>query len=263
MNGLYVVAGATGSIGTQLCRYILKSGGTPLLVGRSAVKLKELREELSSADNGGVTIPMIDGVDFSNPSEAGKRLTAELKGETLSGLAYAVGSITIKPLRGSKPEDFVSTYNLNVVGAAECVKASLAGLKKGASSKNKESLPTSSSSSIVLFSSVAARSGLANHSVIGSCKAAVEGLSVSLAAELAPSGIRVNCVAPSLTKSNMAKPMTDNAKIADAIATSHPLPRLGDPADTASAAKYLLSNDSSWTTGIVLPVDGGRSSLLK
>lgn len=167
----------------------------------------------------------------------------------------AVGSITIKPIRASKPEEFVSAYNLNVVGAAECVKASLGGLKKGSSKE--------CPASVVLFSSVAARSGLANHAVISSSKAAVEGLTVALAAELSPSFIRVNCVAPSLTRSEMAKSMTDNPKIADAIASAHPLPRLGDPDDSASAATYLLSSQSSWTTGAILPVDGGRSVVLK
>lgn len=61
----------------------------------------------------------------------------------------------------------------------------------------------------------------------------------------------------------MAKKMTENEKIAAAVAAAHPIPRLGTPADSANAATYLLSPDSAWTTGIVLPVDGGRSSILK
>lgn len=171
----------------------------------------------------------------------------------MQGLAYAVGDITLKPLRGTKSSDFVNSYNLNVVGGAEAVKACLAGLKKGSNSNP---------SSIVFFSSVAATRGLSNHSVIGSSKAAVEGLTVALAAELSPS-IRVNCVAPSLTNgSEMAKPMTDNEKIAQAVAKTHAIPRLGLPDDSANAASFLLSPDSSWTTGIVLPIDGGRSSVL-
>jgi NAD(P)-dependent dehydrogenase (short-subunit alcohol dehydrogenase family) len=199
---------------------------------------------------------MISGIDFSSPEEAGAKLAIDLKGEKLQGLAYAVGSITLKPLRGCKPSDFVDSYNLNVIGAAEIIKASLTGLKNGGTKE----FP----SSIVLFSSVAAQRGLSNHAVVGASKAAVEGLTLSLAAELSP-GIRVNCVAPSLTGggSEMAKFMTENEKIAEAVAKAHPLPRLGDPADSANAAAFLLSSDSAWTTGIILPVDGGRSSLLK
>lgn len=250
MNGLYVVAGATGAIGRRICHNIIEHGGTPLLVGRSKEKLTSLRDEL------GQNCKIISDIDFSSPEEAGKKLTSLLKGEKLKGLAYAVGSITIKSLRGCKATDFIDSYALNVVGAAELIKASLAGLKKGSTKEDP--------SSIVLFSSVAAGNGLANHAVIGSNKAAVEGLTVSLAAELAPS-IRVNCVAPSLTGggSEMAKIITDNVKMSEAVASAHPLPRLGNPKDSANAASFLLSSESSWTTGVIFPVDGGRSTVLK
>jgi NAD(P)-dependent dehydrogenase (short-subunit alcohol dehydrogenase family) len=152
--------------------------------------------------------------------------------------------------------DYRDSYELNVLGAVEFVKAALPGLKKGGSKEDP--------SSIVFFSSIAASRGLANHAVIGSSKAAIEGLTVSLASELAPA-IRVNCVAPSLTGggSEMAKSMTENEKIATSVAEAHPLPRLGNPKDSANAAAYFLADHSPWTTGHILPVDGGRSTVLK
>jgi len=159
----------------------------------------------------------------------------------------------LKSLRGATEADFMDTFSLNVVGAAEAIKGVLPYLKKGGTPEDP--------AAIVLFSSIAARHGLSNHSIIGSAKAGVEGLTVSLAAELAPS-IRVNCVAPSLTRSEMSRGMTENEKMAKAIAKAHPLPRLGDPEDSAMAAAYLLSNQSAWTTGMILPVDGGRSTVL-
>ena len=91
-------------------------------------------------------------------------------------------------------------------------------------------------------------------------KAAVEGLTVTLAAEFAPH-IRVNCIAPSLSKSKIAEPMLKNPTIAEGIAKAHPLKRLGEGKDSAALAKFLITEESSWITGQIIAVDGGRSKL--
>ena len=114
--------------------------------------------------------------------------------------------------------------------------------------------------SVVLFSTVAAKKGFINHSIISSAKSGVEGLTVALAAELAPN-IRVNCIAPSLTKSKMAKTVIKNSKIEETIAKLHPLKRIGEASDAASLANFLLSKNSSWITGQIIGVDGGRASI--
>lgn len=260
-GGLYIVAGASGAIGRALCSQILDRGGTPLLIGRSYEKLLDVANECNdrlknmSIDN---TCRIISDIDFANPTVSGPTLLNELKDvKSINGLAYCVGSITLKPIKSCQLNDYLDSYHLNVLGAIELVKASMNGLKHSATG-------LSTTSSIVLFSSVAVQHGFNNHSVIGSSKGAIEGLTRSLAAELVTNNIRVNCVAPSLTtESYMAKSMTGNEKMASAIAASHPIKRLGLPNDSAAAAAYLLSNDSSWVTGTVLPVDGGRSTILK
>ena len=114
--------------------------------------------------------------------------------------------------------------------------------------------------SIVLFSSVAAQKGFTNHTIIATAKAAIEGLTVTLAAEFAPN-IRINCVAPSLTNSKIAQSMLKNPIVAEALAKAHPLKRVGEGKDSAALAKFLLTEESSWVTGQVIGVDGGRSSL--
>mmetsp|Transcript_27019 Transcript_27019/g.52608 ORF Transcript_27019/g.52608 Transcript_27019/m.52608 type:complete len:127 (+) Transcript_27019:527-907(+) len=117
--------------------------------------------------------------------------------------------------------------------------------------------------SAVFFSSVAASKGFASHAVVAASKGAIQGLTVSLAAELAPA-IRVNCVAPSLTEgSAMSAPLLSNEKMASQMAAGHPMARLGSPEDSAAAADFLLSPDSTWITGQVLGCDGGRSTLVK
>jgi NAD(P)-dependent dehydrogenase (short-subunit alcohol dehydrogenase family) len=114
--------------------------------------------------------------------------------------------------------------------------------------------------SIVLFSSVAAQKGFTNHTIIASAKAAIEGLTVTLAAEFAPT-IRVNCIAPSLTDSKISQSMLKSEVVAEALAKAHPLKRLGEGKDSAALAKFLLSDESSWVTGQIIGVDGGRSAL--
>jgi len=81
-----------------------------------------------------------------------------------------------------------------------------------------------------------------------------------LAAEFAPN-IRVNFIAPSLTKSKMARNVIKNSKIEESIAKLHPLKRIGEGADVASLANFLLSKNSSWITGQIIGVDGGRASI--
>jgi len=168
-------------------------------------------------------------------------------GGALAGLVFAIGSIVLKPLKRATAEDHLEAYRLNVVAAAEAVAAAEGPLKAG-------------QGAVVLFSSVAARSGFANHSVIGPAKAAVEGLTVALAAELAPS-VRVNCIAPSLTRTGIAAAVIGNETMARAIAAQHPIPRLGEPEDAAALARFLLGPEAGWITGQVFAVDGGRSSL--
>ena len=114
--------------------------------------------------------------------------------------------------------------------------------------------------SVLLFSTVAATQGFSAHASVSMAKGAVEGLVLALGAELAPR-IRVNAIAPSLTRTPLASPLTGNDSMAAAIAQMHALARLGEPEDMAPLAALLLSPSSGWITGQVIGVDGGRSTL--
>ena len=235
MSEKYLVFGATGSIGSSLAEQLVSSGNNVHLVGRNESELKSISEKLRCShtvadvlENG-----FIDKV---------KNDISEIK-----GIAYCVGSIDLKPLRMVTEQDFNKCMKLNLYSAVEVIKGYQESLKK-----NK--------GSIVLFSTVAAQRGFTNHAIIASAKAAIEGLTVSLAAEFAPH-IRVNCVAPSLTNSKIAEPMLKNKALADGIAKAHPLKRLGEGKDSAALAKFLMTEDSSWMTGQIIAVDGGRSKL--
>ena len=176
-----------------------------------------------------------------------KSLEKDLEEVDILGIAYCIGSIDIKPFKLTKQSDFVSSYVLNVVAVTDIIRTFQDNLKN-----NK--------GSVVLFSTVAAKKGFANHSIISSAKAAIEGLTVALAAEMAPN-IRINCIAPSLTKSKIASSVIKNSTIESSIAKMHPLKRIGEGIDSANLANFLLKDTSSWITGQIIAVDGGRSSI--
>ena len=235
MSEKYIIFGATGSIGSSLAEQLKGSGYDIHLVARNEGEVSAIASKLECS------FTVVDVLE-NNFIEKVKADVSDIK-----GIAYCVGSIDLKPLRMVKEEDFNKCMKLNLYSAVEAIKGYQESLKK-----NK--------GSIVLFSTVAAQRGFTNHTIIASAKAAVEGLTVSLAAEFAPN-IRVNCIAPSLTNSKIAEPMLKNKVLAEGIAKAHPLKRLGEGKDSASLAKFLISEESSWITGQIIAVDGGRSKL--
>ena len=235
MSEKYLIVGATGSIGSNLATQLYDSNKEVHLVGRNEDETKSLSEKL------GFTYTIADVLEDGFVD----KIKSDI--DDIKGIAYCVGSIDLKPLKISSESDFNKCMKLNLYSAVELIKGFQDSLKK-----NK--------GSIVLFSTVAAQRGFTNHSIIASAKAAVEGLAVSIAAEFAPD-IRVNCVALSLINSKIAQPILKNAALAQGIAKAHPLKRIGEGKDGAALAKFLLTEESSWVTGQVIDVDGGRSKL--
>lgn len=168
--------------------------------------------------------------------------------ETLHGLVYFPGTITLKPFHRLSDEDFLRDFQINLLGAVRLLRLALPALKKA------------ESASVVFFSTVAVRTGLPYHASIAAAKGAVEGLSRSLAAELAPR-IRVNCIAPSLTDTPLAESLLNSGEKREAAGKRHPLHRIGDPAENARLIAFLLGEDSGFMTGQVLRPDGGLSVL--
>ena len=235
MSEKYLIFGATGSVGSSLAEQLKNSGNDIHLIARNENEVKTIAEKL------GCTYTVADVLE-EGFIEKVKSDISEIK-----GIAYCVGSIDLKPLRMVTEADMNKCMKLNLYSAIEAIKGFQESLKK-----NK--------GSVVLFSTVAAQRGFTNHTIIASAKAAVEGLTVTLAAEFAPH-IRVNCIAPSLSKSKIAEPMLKNPVIAEGIAKAHPLKRLGEGKDSAALAKFLITEESSWITGQIIAVDGGRSKL--
>lgn len=238
MTSRTLIIGGSGGIGAALARRLHRQGHALHLIARDEGRLAAVAAET------GATWSV---ADLADPAAAA--VVADAAAPGLSGLVYAAGSITLKPVARLSEADFLADFRVNALGAALAVQAALPVLKKAP-------VPAS----VVLFSSVAARQGFALHASIAMAKAAVEGLGLALAAELAPR-IRVNVVAPSLTRTPLAGRLLANEQTAAAIADLHALGRLGEPDDIAALAAFLLSPDAGWITGQVLGVDGGRSTL--
>lgn len=236
---VYVVLGATGGIGSELCRRLAK-GDARLVVGaRDEEKLDALADDLDAHP-----VPL----NATKTAEV-DRLFGEAVEEfgRVDGVANCVGSFVLKPAHMTSDEEWAETIALNMTTAFGTVKAAAKHMRDGGP--------------VVLISSVAARVGLANHEAIAAAKAGVTGLALSAAATYVGRGLRVNVVAPGLVQTPMTENVTRSAAARQASVDLHPMGRLGEPADVASAIEWLLDPDNGWVTGQVIGVDGGLSTL--
>ena len=233
-----VIYGATGAMGTAISKRLKNKGYQLHLVGRDEEKTRGLSSELGATYTIG---DVLDGDLFPR--------VAEDAGEVVDGLVYAVGTLNMKSLNRLTADDFLKDFRVNALGAAQAIQHLAPALKK-----------STDSASVVLFTSVAAEQGFTFHTSMSMAKGAVRGLTLALAAELAPK-IRVNAISPSLTQTNMADRFFSNEKMVEAISKLHAMERLGQPEDMAPLCEFLLSADSDWITGQIFGVDGGRSTL--
>jgi len=223
-----LLIGGNSGIGLATAKLLQSEGHSLLAASRSSDQLQALG------------IP-VQPFDAENPGPL------DLP-ETLDGLIYFPGTITLKPFHRLTPEDFLKDFRINFLGAAHAIQQALPALKN------------SPQASIVLFSTVAVAQGMAFHASIASSKAAVEGLTKSLAAELAPK-IRVNAIAPSLTDTPLAAQLLGSDAKKEASGKRHPLQTIGNPEDVARLASFLLSPAAAFITGQIHRPDGGLSSV--
>ncbi len=240
--GTILIYGGNGGIGAAIARQLAAKGHGLHLVGRDEARLGAVAAETGA----GFTVGDVgqDAV-FTIATEA----AASAGGGAIKALIYAIGTINLKPVNRLNDTDFMNDFRVNALGAVKAVQAAIPFLKQA-----------EGTAAIVLFSTVAAAQGFAAHASVAMAKGAIEGLTLALAAELAPK-IRVNCIAPSLTRTKLAAGLTGNEAMATAIAAMHAMQRLGEPSDIAPLAALLASDEASWITGQIIGVDGGRSTL--
>ena len=235
-----VILGAAGGIGSVLARRLARQGARLILAGRTAGPIAMLAGELG-AHGVSVEATRFDQVDavFSEAMEQYGRV---------DGVANCVGSLLLKPAHLTSESEFADTIAANLTSAFATVRAAARAMLR-------------TGGSIALVSSVAARVGLPNHEAIAAAKAGIIGLTIAAAATYARQHIRINCVAPGLVRTPLTRKFTESEAALKTSVNMHPLGRIGEPSDVASALAWLLDPDQSWVTGQVIGVDGGLSAL--
>jgi 3-oxoacyl-[acyl-carrier protein] reductase len=235
-NCRFVIIGAAGGIGSALARRLKRGGAALVLLGRSMDRLTPLASGLGAEAL---------AADAAQPDEL-ERLIGRL--DPFQGIVNCAGSILLKPAHLTTEAEWRQTMEANLTTAYATVRAGAKALMQRGGS-------------IVLCSTAAARTGLANHEAIAAAKAGIIGLTLSAAATYAGRNIRVNCVAPGLTDTPLAARISSNEASLKASASMHPLGRIGRPEEIASGIAWLLDPENNWVTGQVLGIDGGLSSL--
>ena len=228
--GHYLVIGGSSGIGLSTVEKLLSKG-----------------HEVTATFNNTKPALNHDQLHFYPLDVLEAKLDLDFLDQPINGLVYCPGQINLKPFRAIKPELFIKDYELQVVGFVKVLQAVTAKLVK-------------EGSSIVLFSTVATQMGFNFNSLVSSSKGAIEGLTKSLAAELAPN-IRVNAIAPSIVHTPLSEKLLNTEEKIKINAERHPLKRIGESKDIAELAVFLLSENSSWITGQIIHIDGGKSSI--
>lgn len=183
-------------------------------------------------------------MDVTSRTEVDEGL--ESVAEQLGGLDVLVtiagGDMHHPPFEDCGDEVWTAMLDLNLLGVVRCCRAALPHLRR-----------STAGPAVVTISSVNALTALGSEPY-SSAKAGLTALTLNLAAQLGPAGIRVNAIAPATIRTAVWDTQPGGA---DQMRPLYPLGRVGEPADVAAAVAFLASDDAAWVTGHILPVDAG------
>ena len=242
-NEIIIIGGVSGGIGSALAKRL--AGSTKKVIGfsRNAEKLAALKEELPNIET--------HTCDATDPNALKECFDSIISTHgQVDAYVHAIGSIFLKPAHLTSDEDWNQTLQTNLSSAFYALRAATAVM-------NKQSRGT-----CLFFSTSAARAGIANHEAIAAAKGGIEAMVRSAAATYSARGVRVNAIAPSLTDTPLAKPMTGHPKMLEATKRMHPLGDIAQPDDVASLAEWLISENAKFVTGQIFALDGGISSIV-
>lgn len=237
-----IVTGGNSGLGFATAKNFCKQGIITYIIGRSLEKTEKAKAELG--ENARVVI-----FDL-NDLKTIPQMIAGIKQEAgrIDILVNNAGINMKKEFLEVTDEEFGNILHTNVSSVFSMSREVVKVMKE------------QGSGSIVNISSMAAQYGIPKVIAYTASKTAIEGMTRSMAVDLAQYGIRVNCVAPGFIETPMsAKALNDDPERKSRVMARTPMKKLGCPEDVASAVSYLAQEGSKYTTGVILPIDGGNS----
>jgi NAD(P)-dependent dehydrogenase (short-subunit alcohol dehydrogenase family) len=240
-----VVTGAAAGIGRATAELFAREGARLVLADINIGGLSAMKDSLAELTEDLVAVP----ADVSKPEDVRQMIAAAV--EQYGRLDIAVANAGIIPLASvveATPEGWDEVMSIDGRGMFLTCKYAI------------EQMLINGGGSIVCLSSISGMAGQARQSTYGPAKFVATGLTKHLAVEWARHGIRVNAVAPGTINTERVKQLPDEpggTEYLETIKAAHPMGRLGEPSEVAEAILFLASDQASFITGAILPVDGG------
>jgi NAD(P)-dependent dehydrogenase (short-subunit alcohol dehydrogenase family) len=240
-----IITGAAAGIGRATALVFAAEGARLVINDNRSEPLQALRDELA-AD--GVEVHAVEG-DVSVEDDAKRIINAAVERfGRLDVLVANAGIIPLGDVTESSAADWDHVFAIDGRGMFLTCKFAI------------EAMLENNGGSIICLSSISGMAGQKRQSTYGPAKFVATGLAMHLAVEWAERGIRVNAVAPGTIRTERVRDLPNEPggiEYLQAIEKMHPMGRLGEPEEVAKAILFLASDDASFITGAILPVDGG------
>jgi meso-butanediol dehydrogenase / (S,S)-butanediol dehydrogenase / diacetyl reductase len=234
-----IITGGGSGIGKAIAMAFVREGAKVVIAGRDGKKL-----EHAAAEIGGECLAI--SADVSLASDVQNLVSAAIERFQHINILINNAAVLLPGTAESlSEEDFDQTFNINVRGLWLLSRAVLPHMR------------AAGGGSIINIASVLSLVGARNRVAYSASKGAVMAMTKAMALDHAAENIRVNCIAPGIVATEMVEKFNTDQAARRQREAMHPMGRFGQPEDVASAAVFLASDESRWTTGSVMTIDGG------